>query len=57
LFPEDGRTDRRIVRKTDLMKLMVVFRNFANALKNRPTSLNYRRICLIYVLVRTYVVG
>jgi len=34
LFHADGLTDGQIERQSDMMKLIVAFRNFANTLKN-----------------------
>jgi Fe-S-cluster formation regulator IscX/YfhJ len=38
LFHADGRTDGRTDRQTDMTKLIVAFRNFANAPKNDSSS-------------------
>jgi len=40
LFHDEGRTDRRIDRRTDMRKLVAAFRNFANEPKNCKGNLH-----------------
>jgi len=41
LFNAEGRTDKRTEGQTDMTKLIVVFRNFANAPKSEKKVLIY----------------
>jgi hypothetical protein len=64
LFHAEGRTDgRREERQTDMTKLMIVFRNFANALKNavssaqktfRPSLTTTNRLMLLRLTVNVH---
>jgi len=50
LFHMDGQTERRTDRLTDMTKLIVAFRNFANALKihSLPDIYLYERFSLFF---------
>ena len=52
LFHADGLTDGQIERQSDMMKLIVAFRNFANTLKNSQFLSRFQSTALAFLAVK-----